>query len=84
MPVRNEAWVLGLSARVALKWCDELVILCHACSDRSAEIAHEVQAEYGARRVLVVSTPTQTWEEMKQRQQYCWSWHGTAVLPTSR
>lgn len=68
MPVRNEAWVLGLSARVALKWCDELVILCHACSDRSAEIAHEVQAEYGARRVLVVSTPTQTWEEMKQRQ----------------
>jgi hypothetical protein len=37
MPVRGEDWILGLSARAALMWCDELVILLHSCTDRINE-----------------------------------------------
>ncbi len=67
MPVRNEAWVLGLSARVALKWCDELVILLHACTDTSFEIAMQVANEYD-RRVVVVGDDNPVWDEMRHRQ----------------
>lgn len=67
MPVRNEAWVLGLSARVALKWCDALVIYLHACTDDSRRIACEVAKEH-AGRVLVVGNDRPEWDEMQHRQ----------------
>jgi hypothetical protein len=67
MPVRNEAWCLGLSLRVALMWCDEVVVLLHACTDRSHEIAWEVYRENEG-RMHIVDWPTSTWEEMPQRQ----------------
>ena len=67
MPVRNAAWVLGVSARVALLWCDALVILLHACTDRSAEIAAEVDREHPGRvRILTEDNPK--WLEMDYRQ----------------
>jgi hypothetical protein len=65
MPVRNEAWCLGLTARAALMWCDELVILDHASTDRTAEIASEIAEESG--RVLVSHMPG-GWNEMAHRQ----------------
>ncbi len=67
MPVRNEAWCLGLSLRVALLWCDEVVVLLHACTDRSHEIAWEVYRENEG-RMHIVDWLTSTWEEMPQRQ----------------
>lgn len=67
IPVRNEAWVLGLSARVALMWCDELCILNHASTDRTAEIIGDLQGEYPG-RVHVVSMPGEVWTEMQHRE----------------
>lgn len=66
MPVRNEAWCLGLSARVALKWCDELVMYCHACYDGSVNIARSVGDEDS--RVATVQDQSPMWDEMRHRQ----------------
>jgi hypothetical protein len=67
MLVRNEDWCLGLSLRVALRWCDSVVVMLHACTDRSSEIVSEIQAEAPGRvHVLVVSETS--WFEMIQRQ----------------
>lgn len=67
MPVRNEAWVLGLSARVALMWCDELVILNHASTDASVDIIADFQREEPG-RVHLISVPEHQWNEMDHRQ----------------
>ncbi len=67
MPVRNEAWVLGLSARVALMWCDALVLLLHECDElRSVQIVQQLEHAEGERvRVLAEQGP---WDEMRHRQ----------------
>jgi hypothetical protein len=67
MPVRNADWVLGLSTRAALLWCDELVMLLHACTDRSAEIAAEIAKEYPG-RVRIIEEAHSDWQEMVFRQ----------------
>ena len=68
MPVRNEDWVLGLSARVALMWCDSLVMLLHCCTDTSAVIAQGLAEEYPGRVRFMLDDRTD-WPEMDQRQQ---------------
>lgn len=68
MPVRNEAWCLGLSARVALQWCDEIVILLHACTDTSGMIAEQLQREHRGRVHILVETEDK-WDEMRHRQE---------------
>ena len=68
MPVRNEAWVLGLSARAVLRWADEIVIGLHACTDRSAEIALDIDKEFPG-RVTIREFPGETWTEMQHRQE---------------
>lgn len=67
MPIKNEDWILGLSARVALTWCDELVIWEHACGDRSLEIRFGLQDEFPG-RVIVDGTDDPQWNEMEHRQ----------------
>lgn len=67
MPVRNEDWVLGLSLRVVLMWCDEVVVLLHACTDRSIQIAIDVQQEHARNRVVVLMEDGE-WTEMQHRQ----------------
>lgn len=66
MAVRNEDWILNLSARVALEWCDELVILLHECVDGSAGIAADVSREHPGR--VLVTEVTGDWQEMQHRQ----------------
>lgn len=67
MPVRNEDWCLGLTARALLMWCDELVIGLHACTDESADIAAQVRAE--TKRVCIQIQPdVGEWREMANRQ----------------
>lgn len=68
MPVRNEAWCLGFTLRVALKWCDHVVVLLHACNDVSLDILTEVSADSGS-RVSWVSEDEETWDEMRHRQE---------------
>jgi hypothetical protein len=67
MPVRNEDWILGLSARVALMWCDRLVILNHASTDGTDRIIGELAGEFG-NRVVSVLNPNTRWDEMADRQ----------------
>lgn len=67
MPVRNEAWVLGLSARAVLMWADELIILDHASTDDSQRIAADVRAEYPD-RVQIHWEADPVWREMQHRQ----------------
>ena len=64
MPVRNEAWVLGLSARVALKWCDELVCGIHACTDDSEKMLYGLRRD----RITVRDLPGDSWDEMAHRE----------------
>jgi hypothetical protein len=67
MAARNEDWILGLTARAALMWLDELVILDHASTDATCDIAAEVSREHPDRvSILLESNPV--WEEMRHRQ----------------
>lgn len=67
IPVRNEDWCLALSARVALEWCDALVILDHASTDRTPEIITDLIAEYPG-RVYRYREDSPSWDEMRHRQ----------------
>jgi hypothetical protein len=68
MPVRNEDWVIGLSARVALLWCDALVVADHGSTDRSREILEALADEYGRDSVIIRDDRESEWREMEQRQ----------------
>jgi hypothetical protein len=67
MPVRNEDWVLGLSARVALMWCDQLIVLEHHCIDNTHKILFDLTLEF-QNRVTVIRDPDPAWDEMTHRQ----------------
>lgn len=67
MPAHNEGWAIGMSARVALRWCDALVVLNHASTDNTAAILAEVEAENPG-RVVVIDEPDPAWNEMQHRQ----------------
>lgn len=69
MPVRNEDWCLGLTLRVALMWCDQIVIYMHACTDGSREIIGEVIREHERGRIHCIIDPEPTWKEMNHRQE---------------
>ncbi len=67
MPARNEDWIIGLSGRVALRWCDELVVLDHASTDRTGIILREIADEHPG-RVTILEEPDACWAEMSHRQ----------------
>ena len=67
MLARNEQHVLGLSARAALMWCDELVIFNHASQDDTDKIAHNVAQEHPG-RVTILCEQDPVWREMSYRQ----------------
>ena len=64
---RNEDWVLGLSARAVLMWCDHVVLFNHASTDRTGDVATQVVEEYPG-RVTCLSNADPTWQEMAHRQ----------------
>lgn len=59
MACRNESWCIGLSARVALLWCDELVICNHASTDGSPPDLGDM---------VTVLWRDGDWNEMEHRQ----------------
>lgn len=67
MPARNEDWIIGLSARAVLMWCDELIVLDHASTDRTPDILGEIVCEFPG-RVHVCGQADPTWHEMRHRQ----------------
>lgn len=68
MPVRNEAWCLGLSLRVALLWCDAVVVADHGSTDGSRDILNQIQDEVGTDRLIIRDDREHYWREMEQRQ----------------
>lgn len=64
---RNEDWILGVSARMALRWCDELVILDHSSTDRTPAIIEGLAAQNPG-RVHRLAAAGSRWEEMVNRQ----------------
>lgn len=67
MPVRNEAWILGLSLRAALQWCDAAVVFQHACTDNTQEIIWDVEEEHPG-KIINMSSSLEDWHEMAQRE----------------
>ncbi len=67
MSARNEDWCLGLTARAALLWLDDLVILNHASTDSTAAIAGAVALEHPG-RVHIIGEEDPVWREMAHRQ----------------
>ncbi len=67
MPVRNESWILGLTARALLKWVDELVILDHCSTDGTKQIELNLVLENRGRvKIWIEDDPV--WNEMVHRQ----------------
>ncbi|HME39150.1 MAG TPA: glycosyltransferase family 2 protein [Steroidobacteraceae bacterium] len=66
---RNEDWVLGLSLRVSLSYCDAVVITDHGSTDRTAQIICEAQAEFPDRQISVLRNDDNEWMEMDVRQE---------------
>jgi hypothetical protein len=64
MPARNEEWVIGLSLRAALQWVDEVIVLAHACTDKTISICRKADKD----RVIVSEDDNSTWDEMTHRQ----------------
>ena len=64
MLARNEEWIIGLPVRVALEWCDSLIVYAHDCTDRTSEIAYIAGAT-----VYSVGDGSGVWNEMDLRQE---------------
>lgn len=65
--VRNESWILNVSARAALNYCDELVIVDHASTDETERIVHDLNGEYPW-RIQYSRWHDPEWKEMEIRQ----------------
>lgn len=66
MAARNEEWCIGFTARVALQWCDRLVVLDHASNDMTSEILFQIFKEVGD-RLHVMTEASGEWDEMIHR-----------------
>lgn len=64
---RNEDHEIGMSARVALQYCDALVVLNHASTDNTGKILADLQEEVGD-RLRILEATEDTWNEMPHRQ----------------
>lgn len=67
MPCRNEEQNIGLTARVALKWVDRLLVYAHCCTDRTIDILETIQHQEGG-RIAIYIDPEPQWNEMEHRQ----------------
>lgn len=66
---RNEDWVLGLSLRVSLSYCDAVVVTDHLSSDRTAEIIQQAQREFPDRPIHLRRSDETEWQEADARQE---------------
>ena len=67
MLARNEEHEIELSARVALMWCDSLVILVHASTDKTGPIVSNLAQEFYP-RITTALVDDPKWDEMFHRQ----------------
>lgn len=68
MLARNEDWVIGVSLRAALEWCDSLVVVDHASTDLTERIICQVNGETFGRVHYSRWDDASLWSEMEMRQ----------------
>src|SRR3990167_7796994 len=68
MCVKNESWVLGLSARAALRWCDEIVMVNHSSTDDTVVVIQELEREFPWRIQYSHWEDKGEWDEMEMRE----------------
>lgn len=68
MLARNEEWILGCSLRVALRWCDEVVILDHGSTDATPDIITDMARAHPGRVHTIRVRATDGWHEQTHRQ----------------
>jgi hypothetical protein len=68
MAVRNESWVLGLTLRAALEYCDAVVVTDHRSTDDSVRILEEMRAQSRAGAIHLERSQQAEWMEMDERQ----------------
>lgn len=68
MVARNEDWVIGLSLRAALLWCDEVVVLDHGSTDGTPQIIADVSSAYPSRVASARWAFDGSWLEADARQ----------------
>lgn len=69
MLVRNEDWVIDCSLRVALEWCDQVVVYLDRCTDKTREIVTNKEINPDG-RILYMMDADETaehWNEMNVR-----------------
>jgi hypothetical protein len=66
---RNEDWVLGLSLRASLSYCDAVVVTDHLSSDRTGEILDAAAREFPDRPISVRRSEDREWREADARQE---------------
>lgn len=77
MLCRNSDWILGLSARAALMWCDGLVIYNHSSHDRTKYLIRDLLVE-NPQRVMPMQFFHPRFVEMEMRNDMlCMARHGT-------
>jgi glycosyltransferase involved in cell wall biosynthesis len=69
MATRNEDWVLGLSLRVSLSYCDAVIMTDHGSTDRTAQIVRDAQAEFPICPIDVRRVENGEWREGDVRQE---------------
>jgi len=68
--VRNESWILGMTARAAMRWCDSLLIFMDRCTDNTDRIVKDLVREFTPNRIAFQHTEqAEHWKEQDIRQQ---------------
>lgn len=69
LATRDEDWVLGLSLRVSLSYCNAVVVTDHGSTDRTAQIVCDAQAEFPNCLIDVRRVENGEWREADVRQE---------------
>src|SRR5262245_36422939 len=64
---RNDDYILELTARVALSYCDSILVHLHCCTDSSADIVWKLAREFPG-RVHFEENDNPKWDEMRHMQ----------------
>lgn len=67
MLTRSEDWVIGLSLRAALLYCDKVLVYDHLSDDATPRVVRQIANENPG-RVEIILDETPWWDEMVQRQ----------------
>jgi hypothetical protein len=66
---RDDDWVLGLSLRASLSFCDAVVLTDHRSGPRTAGLVREIQAEFPDGEISVRRDESTEWMEADVRQE---------------